>query len=120
MQNNQGDEEKKKMYEDANNQPQTPKMISKERMKRFMNMTPSDLPPPIRKKYSCEKDLSELRKPKDTIRCNCGILYERVKRAEHLKLCNKRTIEHKFGCAVCSFKHGDLKEIEKHIENNHR
>lgn len=120
VRNIETDVEKKKIYADTSNPMQTPKMISKERMKRFLNMTPSDLPPPVPKKYSCEKDLRELGKPKDTIRCTCGILYERIRRPEHLKLCSKRTTEHKFGCASCSFKHRDMKEIEKHIENNHR
>lgn len=96
------------------------RQISKERRKRFLIMKQSDIQVIEPKKLACERDIKQFNKLKDTIRCACGILYERVKKIDHMKTCPKRPPGHKYGCASCSFKHPDLKEVEEHIEHNHK
>lgn len=96
------------------------KVVSHERMKRFFNMTPEDLPIPQRKKYACERDLNLLNKLKDTIKCSrCGHLYERAQIKKHLEHCEKN-IMRQYGCALCMFKHKDKLEMETHISTMHK
>lgn len=99
---------------------QTP--ISKERMKRFLNMTQEDLPRTKKKIYACEKDITLFNKPKDTLRCSlCSALYERASKLEHIRNCPKNVKQQrKYACATCAFQHTDIKEIEKHVENDHK
>lgn len=96
--------------------------ISKERMKRFLNMTQDDLPREKKRVYACEKDIRLFSKPKDTLRCHlCFALYERSNKKEHLKNCPKNVIQQrKYACAICAFQHTDIKEIERHVEMVHK
>lgn len=95
------------------------KLVTIERMKRFLSMKPEDLPK-TKKKYKCELDAKEWKKPVDTVRCsNCGSLYETAKHAEHIANCKSQKNRTKFGCTQCSFTDYNIKELENHIKEKH-
>lgn len=101
--------------------PVTQKQLKSERMKRFLSMTADTLPAPKKKVYACEKDLCELKKPVDRLRCqNCGVLYETRQHALHQQQCKVvKEKKPKFGCTVCNFTHFDKSEVEAHIKTEH-
>lgn len=95
------------------------KLVTIERMKRFLSMKPEDLPK-TKKKYKCELDAKEWKKPVDTLRCsNCGILYETAKHVEHMANCKGKKVRTKFGCTQCSYTNYSIRELENHIRNAH-
>ncbi|RZB39191.1 hypothetical protein BDFB_000084 [Asbolus verrucosus] len=104
--------EKKKNYRNK---------ICSERMKRFSSLSPESLPKPIKKKFACERDISEIKFPVDTLRCqSCGVLYERIKYAVHITQCKKSKPRKRYGCTSCPFTDLDIKEVENHIRHNHK
>lgn len=101
--------------------PSRAKKLSVERMKRFLSMSRESLPPPEKKKYACERDISLLKFPADTLRCpSCGILYLRRKYTEHISQCKKQPPKVKFGCTTCSFTNTSIAEVQNHIKTLHR
>lgn len=96
--------------------------VTSERMKRFLSMSVESLPKPQPKKYACEKDIDELKRPVDTLRCEkCGILYERVNYAKHVKVCKGKIFRRpKYGCTFCSFTDFNIKEVQDHIKRVHK
>lgn len=98
------------------------RQVSKERLKRFIkikkdNIKLLNVP---QKKLACEKDVNEFNKLKDTIRCSCGTLYQRANKTQHIRICNKVKLCHKYGCAFCPFKHDELEEVQEHILFTHK
>ncbi|KAJ3635630.1 hypothetical protein MTP99_008523 [Tenebrio molitor] len=94
--------------------------LSVERMKRFLSMSPDTMPKPQKKKLACERDISLIKFPVDTLRCqNCGVLYERAKRGEHVAQCKKNAQRVKYGCTSCSFTDTSIKEVQTHIRVAH-
>ncbi|KYB28859.1 hypothetical protein TcasGA2_TC032330 [Tribolium castaneum] len=78
--------------------------LSVERMKRFLAMNQETMPPPVKKPLACERDISLLKFPVDTLRCqHCEVLYERAKHSEHLSQCKKLPPKVKFGCTSYGF-----------------
>lgn len=95
--------------------------LSIERMKRFLSMTKDSIGDSQKKPLACERDISLIKVPVDTIRCqNCGVLYERVKRREHLSQCKKLPRKVRYGCTSCSFVDTNIQEVQNHIKLNHR
>lgn len=91
-----------------------------ERMKRFINMTKTDIPLKNERKFKCEAPLNELKTPVDTIRCSkCGILYESDILVAHLKTCHGDRRKTKYGCRLCSFTDCDYRQLEGHIQTVH-
>lgn len=91
-----------------------------ERMKRFISMSKSDIPPKTDRKFKCEGPISELKAPVDTIRCSkCGVLYESDILVAHLKKCQGDKRKTKYGCRLCSFTDCDYRQLEGHIRSVH-
>lgn len=91
-----------------------------ERMKRFVKMRKTDLPPVTTRKFKCEAPLSELKPPVDTIRCSkCGVLYGSDILVAHLKTCQGERRKTKYGCRLCSFTDCDFRQLEAHIRTVH-
>ncbi|XP_044747950.1 longitudinals lacking protein, isoforms H/M/V isoform X6 [Coccinella septempunctata] len=97
-----------------------PPRVSQERMKLFLSMSPSDIKPKAKKKLACERDLDEMPKPVDRLRCPlCGILRERMEHIRHVKTCKGTAPTIQYGCTDCSFKHFDIGLLRDHIRSVH-
>ncbi|XP_044270628.1 longitudinals lacking protein, isoforms H/M/V isoform X1 [Tribolium madens] len=95
--------------------------LSVERMKRFLAMSQETMPPPLKKTFACERDISLIKFPVDTLRCqHCELLYERAKHSEHLSQCKKLPPKVKFGCTSCPFVNASIAEVQNHIKSIHR
>lgn len=94
--------------------------IAQCRMEKFLAMTAADLPTPTVKQLACLNPV--LKTPKDTLRCiNCDMLYNPIKKNEHLKTCPKTKLKKLFfGCAQCSFKSTDKDQVTQHIKAAHK
>ncbi|KAK9882339.1 hypothetical protein WA026_020861 [Henosepilachna vigintioctopunctata] len=92
-----------------------------QRMKLFLSMSPDDVKPKNEKrKLACEKELHELPKPVDRIRCpSCKILRLREEHIKHVKVCKGTAPRIQFGCTDCSYKNSDIQDLREHIKNVH-
>lgn len=96
--------------------------LGHERMKRFLSLSLENLPKPQAKKFACEKDIDELKRPVDTLRCEkCGVMHERVNYPNHVTICKGQLSQKsKFGCTSCSYTNFNIEEIQDHIRRVHK
>lgn len=94
--------------------------IAQCRMEKFLSMTAADMPAQTAKQLACMNPV--LKTPKDTIRCSfCDVLYDPLKKNEHLKSCSKvKTKTLYFGCVQCSFKHTSKDIVAQHVREAHK
>lgn len=97
--------------------------VSAERMKLFLSMNRKDVTvKAARRTFACERDMSEIKVPVDTLRCpQCKVLYERVNHAAHERQCTGKDQKTAttFGCTKCHFRSCDLAELKDHIREKH-
>lgn len=104
---------------DAEDKVYAKQSIAQCRMEKFLSMTAADIPTQTVKQLACMNPV--LKTPKDTIRCtHCDVLYDPLKKNEHLKTCTKvkpKTLF--FGCVQCSFKNPNKDVVTQHIKEVH-